>query len=236
MAVIIRLIPDEFISKLIPHVWPRSKKGPELVVSDENRHYEWNPALEEIRDQLAFIKTVRGGRLRHIRHKLQHPQEFLPRSRSGSRSRDSSVPPTPNPESGSPPPQDVTPESRSRRNTRSRSNSTFGPAAAMAGIVAGSIAGWSPIERGHDDPELAQFPTTGPHGGLNGQQGIEVHPDTSVDDRVLGDYPADSKHPPSQNPDLTPFFEHAPSERAPSSRGRRSLSQRSRSSQSQSRA
>ncbi|KAJ5180659.1 ATPase P-type K/Mg/Cd/Cu/Zn/Na/Ca/Na/H-transporter [Penicillium capsulatum] len=236
VAVIIRLIPDEFISKLIPHVWPRSQKGPELVVSDENRRYEWNPALEEIRDQLAFIKTVRGGRLRHIRHKLQHPQEFLPRSRSGSRSRDSSVPPTPNGENGSPPPPDATPESRSRRNTRSRSNSTFGPAAAMAGIVAGSIAGWSPIDRGHDDPETAQFPTNGPHGGLSGQQGIEVHPDTAADDRVVGDYSADSKHPPSQNPDLIPFFEHAPSERAPSSRGRRSPSQRSRSSQSQTRA
>jgi Ca2+-transporting ATPase len=240
IAVIIRLIPDEFISKLIPHFWHRDKKdSPELVVSDENRRFEWNPALEEIRDQLQFIKAVRGGRLKHIRHKLQHPQEFLPRSRSGSRSRESSVPPTPNEENGngsrSPTPQPPTPESRSRRNTRSRSNSTFGPAAAMAGIVAGSIAGWSPIERAPESDSIA-FPTTGgPFGGLDRQQGIEIHPDTAADDRVVNEYDHDSKHPPSQNPDLTPFFEHAPpSERAPSSRGRRSMSQRSHSSVSHS--
>ncbi|KAJ5917433.1 ATPase P-type K/Mg/Cd/Cu/Zn/Na/Ca/Na/H-transporter [Penicillium verhagenii] len=232
IAVVIRLIPDSFASKLVPHFWHRKKASPELVVSDEDRRYEWNPALEEIRDQLAFIKTVRGGRLRHIRHKLQHPQEFLPRSRSGSRSRESSVPPTPNADdNGSPPPQPATPESRSRRNTRSRSNSTFGPAAAMAGIVAGSIAGWSPIERSHDDADSMTFPTIGSHRGLENQRGIEVHPDTTAEDRIFAEYSANSKTPPSQNPDLTPFFEHAPTtERAPSSRGRRSLSQRSRSS------
>ncbi|CAI7631778.1 unnamed protein product [Penicillium bialowiezense] len=237
IAVIIRLIPDEFVSRLVPNFWSRDK-GPELVISDEDRNYEWNPALEEIRDQLAFIKRVRGGRLRHIRHKLQHPQELLPRSRSGSRSRDSSSPPTPNEEienGDSPTPQPMTPESRSRRNTRSRSNSAFGPAAAMAGIVAGSIAGWSPIERGHGEAESITFPTTGgPYSGLDREQGIEVHPDTAADERILSDYSATSKTPPSQNPDLIPFFEHAPSERAPSSRGRRSLSQRSRSSLSQS--
>lgn len=236
IAVIIRLIPDELISRLIPNFWSRDK-GPELVISDEDRHYEWNPALEEIRDQLAFIKRVRGGRLRHIRHKLQHPQELLPRSRSGSRSRDSSSPPTPNEDNdnGSPTPQPMTPESRSRRNTRSRSNSAFGPAAAMAGIVAGSIAGWSPIERGHGEADSMTFPTTGgPYSGLDREQGIEVHPDTAADERILSSHSVNSKTPPSQNPDITPFFEHAPSERAPSSRGRRSLSQRSRSSLSQS--
>lgn len=241
IAVVIRLIPDEFISKLIPQFWHRHKKeGPELVVSDEEqRRFEWNPALEEIRDQLQFIKRVRGGRLTHIKHKLQHPQEFLPRSRSGSRSRESSSPPTPNGENGSrsPTPQPPTPESRSRRNTRSRSNSTFGPAAAMAGVVAGSIAGWSPIERSHDDNDSITFSTNSPFGGLNQQQGIEVHPDTSADDRMLGEYSANSKTPPSQNPDLTPFFDHAPpstAEHAQSTHGRRSMSQRSRSSQSHS--
>jgi Ca2+-transporting ATPase len=236
VAVIIRLIPDEFISRLIPNFWTRDK-GPELVISDEDRNYEWNPALEEIRDQLAFIKRLRGGRLRHIRHKLQHPQELLPRSRSGSRSRDSSSPPTPNgDDNGSPTPQPATPETRSRRNTRSRSNSTFGPAAAMAGIVAGSIAGWSPIERGHGEADSITFPSTGgPYGGLDREQGIEVHPDTAADERMINEYSATGKTPPSQNPDLIPFFEHAPPvERAPSSRGRRSLSQRSRSSLSQS--
>ncbi|KAJ5511682.1 ATPase P-type K/Mg/Cd/Cu/Zn/Na/Ca/Na/H-transporter [Penicillium expansum] len=235
IAVVIRLIPDEFAAKLVPHFWHRNK-GPELVISDEDRHYEWNPALEEIRDQLAFIKSLRGGRLRHIRHKLQHPQELLPRSRSGSRSRDSSAPPTPigdtDNDNGSPTPQPATPESRSRRNTRSRSNSTFGPAAAMAGIVAGSIAGWSPIERGHNEPDIT-FPTNGgPHSGLDREQGIEIHPDTAADDRILNEYSATSKTPPE--PESGSNSHAPPVDRAPSSRGRRSLSQRSRSSLSQS--
>lgn len=243
IAVIIRLIPDEFVSRLVPQFWQRKhKEGPELVVSDEEqRRYEWNPALEEIRDQLQFIKRVRGGRLTHIKHKLQHPQEFLPRSRSGSRSRDSSPSPTPTGEIGSPSPspspQPLTPESRSRRNTRSRSNSAFGPAAAMAGIVAGSIAGWSPIERPPDANDYISFPTDGTFGVLNQQEGIEVHPDTVAGERVLGEYSVNSRTPPSQNPELTPFFEHAPpatAERASSTRGRRSMSQRSRSSQSHS--
>ncbi|KAJ5902140.1 ATPase P-type K/Mg/Cd/Cu/Zn/Na/Ca/Na/H-transporter [Penicillium taxi] len=238
IAVVIRLIPDEFISKIIPHFWHHKEAGPELVVSDEHR-YEWNPALEEIYDQLAFIKRVRGGRLKHIRHKLQHPQELLPRSRSGSRSRDSSVSPTPNAENGESPvfaPSTPDPESRSRRNTaRSRSNSAFGPAAAMAGVIAGSIAGWSPIER-PAEPEVFSFQSNAPHGGLDQQQGIEVHPDTAADDHVISDYSPNARTPPSQNPDLIPFFEHAPPavDRTPSSRGRRSLSQRSRSSQSHS--
>ncbi|KAF9890268.1 hypothetical protein FE257_006182 [Aspergillus nanangensis] len=220
VAVIIRLIPDELISRLIPRFWQR-KKSPKLLVSDEDRRFEWNPALVEIRDQLKFIKTVRGGRLRHLKHKLQHPEELLPRSRSGSRSRDdsNSIPGTPVGDGSTTPPQPPTPESRSRLRTRSRSNSAFGPAAAMAGVVAGSIAGWSPIERPPSgEEESFRFNTGNPRSGLSTQQGIEIHPDTAADDQVVGDYLASSKTPPSQNPDLLPFFEHAPPARAPSSR------------------
>ncbi|PKX94280.1 putative P-type calcium ATPase [Aspergillus novofumigatus IBT 16806] len=234
VGVIIRLIPDEFVSRLIPRFWTR-KKGPELVVSDEDRRFEWNPALEEIRDQLTFLHTVRGGRLRNLKHKLQHPQELLPRSRSGSRSREDSIPSTPVGENGGTSPQPATPESRSRKRTRSRSNSAFGPAAAMAGVVAGSIAGWSPIERAPGENDSAGFNSSSPHGGLDNQEGIEIHPDTAADERLVGDYLSTSKTPPSQNPDLIPYFEHAPPARAPSSRSRRSTSGRSRSSQSQSR-
>ncbi|KAL3431378.1 hypothetical protein BDV09DRAFT_176333 [Aspergillus tetrazonus] len=228
VGVIIRLIPDEFIRKLIPTF--HRKKGPELIVSDEDRRFEWNPALEEIRDQLKFFKSLRGGRLRKVAHKLQHPQELLPRSRSGSRSRENSAPGTPvGDSSDGTPPFSASPDSRSRRRTRSRSNSAFGPAAAMAGVVAGSIAGWSPIER-PGEGEAFKFDFNS-NGGRSGQPGIEVHPDTAPDDNIIGDYQATSTTPPSQNPDLIPFFEHAPPAREPSHRSRRS---RSRSSQSQS--
>ncbi|KAJ9292544.1 hypothetical protein DTO271G3_8701 [Paecilomyces variotii] len=229
IAVIIRLIPDSLIQRLVPHFLSR-KKPPQLLVSDEESRFEWNPALEEIRDQLSFLKTVRGGRLRHLKHKLQHPETLLPRSRSGSRSREESAPATPVSEeappstSTSPPP--ATPESRSRNRTRSRSNSAFGPAAAMAGIVAGSIAGWSPIERGHGDNDSLKFSRNG--NGRDDQPAIEVHPDTSPDDPVITDYAVSSTTPPSQNPDLVPSFDFVPSD-STSTRGRRSTSRRSRS-------
>jgi Ca2+-transporting ATPase len=228
IGVIIRLIPDELIEKLIPSFLHR-KRAPELLVSDEDR-FEWNPALTEIRDQLTFLKRVRGGRLRHLKHKLQHPQELLPRSRSGSRSsrsRENSIPGTPVNERSSTPSQPPTPESRSRRRARSRSNSAFGPAAAMAGVIAGSIAGWSPVERAPTDGEPFKFDST-PHGGLDHQQGIEIHPDTAADEQIVGDYHSASNIPPSQNPELLPYFEHAPPARAPSSRSRRSTSAHSR--------
>ncbi|KAL1985174.1 hypothetical protein VTN96DRAFT_8196 [Rasamsonia emersonii] len=234
VAVIIRLIPDEFIRRLIPSFWNRKKQRPQVLVSDEDRRFEWNPALEQIRDELAFLKTVRGGRLKNIRHKLQHPETLLPRSRSGSRSRDNSIPPTPvgDNDASSPPP--ATPDSRrSRMRTRSRSNSAFGPAAAMAGVIAGSVAGWSPIERNPGDSDSWNFSRNSPHSGLDQQQGIEIHPDTSADDPIIGDYDLSSSTPPSQNPDLVPVFEYAPPDRTPS-RGRRSTSRRSRSNTSRS--
>lgn len=236
IAVVIRLIPDGLVRRLIPTRTFR-KKRPQVLISDEDRRFEWNPALEEIKDQLAFLKTVRGGRLKQLKHKLQHPQELLPRSRSGSRSRDSSVPATPVGDDGnendrlSPTPQPGTPDSRSKK-PRSRSNSVFGPAAAMAGIVAGSIGGWSPIERPHGDADSMKFPSDTPHGGLDQQQGIEIHPETSTTDRLVADYDESSRTPPSQNPELIPSFEHLPQEPESSNYERRSSSRRSRSSQS----
>ena len=156
VGTFIRLIPDDFIRRCIPKWLKRKTKKPQLVVSDEERQAQYNP-FEEIRQELTFMKKVRGGRLKGFTYKLQHPREALSRSRSGSRSQLNSKPQTPVDDHGggdsgglAPP----TPESRrsgSRRTGRSRSNSTFGPAAAMAGIVAGSIGGWSPIAPQSDD-------------------------------------------------------------------------------------
>ncbi|EAS31446.3 calcium-translocating P-type ATPase, PMCA-type [Coccidioides immitis RS] len=212
VAIIIRLIPDEFLRKLIPRFWSRKPRSPRVFVSDEDQRYEWNPALEEIRDQLQFLKTVRGGRLNHLKYKLQHPETLLPRSRSGSRSRDHSVPPTPQGDNETEVNGRVpsTPDSRMRNRGRSRSNSAFGPAAAMAGIVAGSIAGWSPVERAGGENDSIKFSRSGP-GALDQQEGIEIHPDTRDDDPVVSDYSTTSKIPPSQNPDLVPDFMHASS-------------------------
>jgi P-type Ca2+ transporter type 2C len=192
IAVIIRLIPDELVRKLLPHRW-QHKETPDVVVSDDEPRFEWNPALVEIREELAFLKKMRRGRLNAVKFKLQHPREIIPGSRNGSRSRSSSFNRVqmPSEETG---PSDVgssgptTSESRSRRRTRSRSNSAFGPAAAMAGIVAGSIAGWSPIERPRGDSDSLLFSRNN-HRSDDTYEGIETRPNTRPDDQVVTDDP-----------------------------------------------
>jgi len=138
----------------------------------------------------------------------------LPRSRSLSRSRSNSeLPQTPDGEqvvaeapTGSP----ATPE-RPRRRARSHSNSVFGPATAMAGIIAGSVAGgWSPIERRNEEPETVRFMRSRSHSGVDGTAGMEIHPATPADDPVFAQTSPKSGVPPSQDPALAPHFEHAP--------------------------
>jgi P-type Ca2+ transporter type 2C len=214
VAIIIRLIPDELIRKCLAFLPRRHHHStPSFTFEDDERIQEWNPALEDIREELSFLKRVRGGRMSELAYKLQHPrQSFIPRSRSGSHSRsNNSLPQTPQePEKVAAPPS-VSPPTpdKGKRRDRSRSNSRFGPAAAMAGIVAGSIAGgWSPIERGQGESNAIKFSKSKVHGGIDGTNGIELHPDTSADDPVIVDSPEKSRVPPSQNPALTPRFDH----------------------------
>ena len=210
-ACLLRSIPDDWIRSCIPS-WFVRKTTPTLVVSDEERQVEWDP-YEEVRDQLTFMKKLRGGRLNMLKYQLKHPVETLlprPRSRSNSsisRSRTNSPPQTPNNEQSDTasvqPPR--TPDSRRslQKRSRSRSNSAFGPAAAMmaTGIVAGSVAGWSPI--GRKSEENSRFS----HGGrsqLEDQEGVEVHPATGSDDPVVVDKIEALDAPPSQVPEITP--------------------------------
>ena len=239
IAVIIRLVPDELFAKLIPPIPNRKRPSPTLIVEDDDEQIQhWNPALEEIRDELTFLQKVRGGRMSELAYKLQHPrQTFLPRSRSPSREASrTDLPQTPNgAESavaevfeGSPKTPEKTPE-RARRRARSSSNSVFGPAAAMAGIIAGSVAGgWSPLsplERRAEEAESIHFTRSRSVSGVEGTSGIEIHPDTHADDPVFAENFESLKVPPSQRADLAPHFEHAPPHTPVSSpRGRKSLS------------
>ena len=187
VAAFIRLIPDEFIRKCIPKWLKRKAKKPELVVSDEERQAQYNP-FEEIRQELTFMKKVRGGRLHGFVYNLQHPREALSRSRSASRLQLNSIPQTPNGEQGGgdfgglAPPTSESRKSGSRRMDRSRSNSAFGPAAAMAGIVAGSIGGWSPISRPADDNHSAL--TLG-RSDVGDHDSSEITPSPRTDDKNL---------------------------------------------------
>lgn len=241
-AVVIRCFPDELFAKLIPTLPRRHRPSPELVIQDNDAGItQWNPALEEIRDELAFLKRLRGGRMSELAYKLQHPrQSFLPRSRSSSKSYSKTDLQEDDPErivanayaahnaeaEASKPP--VTPEKQKRR-PRGNSSSVFGPAAAMAGIVAGSIGGgWSPIERRSEEVESIRFQRSRAPSGVEGTSGIEIHPETSTEDPVFS--PEDitnTRIPPSQNPSLAPHFDHAPPHSPAPSFGRRSHSRHS---------
>jgi P-type Ca2+ transporter type 2C len=145
---------------------------------------------------------------------------LLPRSRSPSRSPAASnadLPQTPSNneqavgDSVAATPQTPEKGPKTRRRARSSSNSAFGPAAAMAGIVAGSIAGgWSPLERRSEEQETVRFTRSRSASGVEGVAGMEVHPDTRVEDPVFAENFQRTKVPPSQRADLTPHFDHAP--------------------------
>lgn len=213
-AMLIRLIPDDFIREHIP-TWLKRRKTPQVLVSDEMEQNEFNSALEGIREELSILKILRGGRLNVLKYKLQHPRDtLLTRSRSASRSRTSSIPQTPTGEHNSSefgraqaPPTPDSRKSTTRRTGRSRSNSAFGPAAAMAGIVAGSVAGWSPIGR-REGESSSRYSSTRDRSELENQDGLEIHPETDSRDPIITN-PTSINLPPSQHPESAPTFVHS---------------------------
>lgn len=220
IGIIVRLVPDELAVKCVPkgvRDWA-SRKKEKVIVSDEENPFQFNQALYDIRQELAFIRKYKGGRLNALRFAVQHPKEALMHSRSPSRSRtSSSLPRTPNNEAemeGSDhSPAPPTPDSRRRQRGRSRSNSAFA-ATAMAGIVAGSIAGgWSPIERGHGDGDSLRFARERSKSDLSKEVRLETHPDTKKGDGVvIAEDPVEAagQAPPSQSNSTTPQFGYGP--------------------------
>ena len=183
VGLIIRLIPDMLLERLVPDYLKRRSHSnvPGVTVSDEEQFSYYPSALADVRDELAFLKRVKGGRINNLKFAMKHPREtFMPRkspshSREHSRSNSINRPPqTPTREdsfgSHSPAP---TPDSRRRsRSTRSRSNSALGAATVMAGIVAGGVAaGWSPIER-RGEPDFGQFPRPVPESQPSNQLSV----------------------------------------------------------------
>jgi len=221
IGVVIRLIPDGLAVQLVPRrirEWSSRSREKRVVVTDEENPFDFNQALYDIKEELAWLKKYKGGRINNLKFTFTHPKEAFMHSRSPSRSRaSSSLPRTPNNEaenedvSLSAPP--ATPESRSRRRGRSRSNSAFA-ATAMAGIVAGSIAGgWSPIHRGEGDADSLRFSRERSVSNLSREYRLDTHPDTSKkDELIVKEDPAHTadQHPPSQTNATTPAFGFGP--------------------------
>ena len=157
VGVIIRLIPDWVLEALVPEFLKRrASKVPGLTVSDEEMGMYPEP-LADLRDELNFLRRMKGGRLNNLKFAIQHPKEIIQLSRSPSHSRSNSIhrPQTPTREdSFGSPVATPTPESRQRsRSTRSRSNSALGAPTVMAGIIAAGVAaGWQPMGRPSEDP------------------------------------------------------------------------------------
>ncbi|OAA51709.1 ATPase, P-type, calcium-transporting, PMCA-type [Metarhizium rileyi] len=150
-AIMLRLIPDRTFGALVPEALKRKTHSvPGLTISDEEMDMYPEP-LADVRDELNFLRRVKGGRLNNLKFAIQHPKEtIMQRSRSPSHSRSNSIhaPQTPTREDsfGSP---FATPDSRAKsRPGRSRSNSALGAPTVMAGIVAAGVAaGWSSVGR-----------------------------------------------------------------------------------------
>jgi Ca2+-transporting ATPase len=194
VGMAIRLIPDDLIRKCIPEVLKPKPSPPGLMVSDEERFSDYPEVFTDVRDELAFLKKLKGGRLNNLKFAVKHPREtFVSRMRSPSHSRSNSMrgPQTPTREDsfGAPSPA-PTPDSRRRsRSTRSRSNSALGAPTVMAGIIAGSVAaGWSPIEKsGERDFSQVPRPSPSPLSNREGS-GLEATP-------VLTEEPLDIEEP-----------------------------------------
>ncbi|KAI2610283.1 calcium-translocating P-type ATPase [Hypoxylon fragiforme] len=167
VGMVIRLIPDELVRKCIPESLKKKSGLPGLTISDEEFN-DYPEVLADVRDELAFLKKLKGGRLNNLKFAVRHPREaFIAKTRSPSHSRSNSirVPQTPTREdSFSSPSPAPTPDSRKRsRSIRSRSNSALGAPTVMAGIIAGSVAaGWSPVERTGDRDFPAPRPMPSP--------------------------------------------------------------------------
>jgi len=210
VGMAIRLFPDDLAARMVPSFLKRRPKGPELTISDEEEQFRFPKPLADVKEELGFLKRVKGGRLNNLKFKMQETRDaILPRSRSGSRSRDESIPQTPEGQDdtfNSPIAGGHSPDSRKRsRSNRSRSNSALGATTVMAGIIAGSVAGWSPIERNLEDGDSMQFARGGRgRAELEERDGVEIHPATDPNDPVIPENPHSSNAPPSQIPELTP--------------------------------
>ncbi|KAF2423678.1 putative calcium transporting P-type ATPase [Tothia fuscella] len=87
MGALIRCIPDSLVRKIWEAIVPEvlRRKRPTNINAPGN-DYDINKALLDIKDDLAFLKRIRGGRINSLKQTIKHPKGILQqRSRSGSR-------------------------------------------------------------------------------------------------------------------------------------------------------
>ncbi|PUU82388.1 hypothetical protein B9Z19DRAFT_1099224 [Tuber borchii] len=168
VAVVIRLVPDQVFAKILPD-WMSKKENGNIYVGNQDR-FQWNEGIEAVREELAFLKMVRGGRLNQLKFSRQNvKQSFSHIFRRGGSEGDIHAA-----EDGTLPP----PSPSSQRRRRSRSNSAFAAAAMVPSIVAGSIGGWSPIEKPNEEG-ATRLPSRG-----ESQDGTLAPPSLNPNDNI----------------------------------------------------
>ena len=157
VAVVIRLIPDEFLRKIAPQFMTSIRSSPRYKSDTEmGDRFEWNRGIEDIRKELSFLKLVRGGRLNQLKFGQHNIRETMKENFSHM-FRGSKAELTASDDGGAAiGGASLTPSSASHRRRRSRANSAIAAAAMVPGVVAGGVGGWSPVERApsHKDNEL----------------------------------------------------------------------------------
>jgi Ca2+-transporting ATPase len=181
-GVIIRVIPNSFIKLFIPRRILEHKRKT-AIIDEEKITDEWNPAIDDVRDDLLFIKSLRSRRrLGSIGNPKKAIRRLLPSPRSespspGHQRRPSTAAGSDN---GTPSPS---PSPSGSRRQRSRSNSAFNAAAMVPALVATSMM-WSPSSP--SEAKSTEFPLTMSRQDLEMVEGVELHKDTSPNDPVVG--------------------------------------------------
>jgi Ca2+-transporting ATPase len=134
VAIIIRLIPDAFFARIFPDWMSKKKATPTTYATDAAQSpSDWNQANEVIREELSFLKMVRGGRLNQLRFGQGNFTELMKNKLKQYSGSSSNVALKDNPQ-----------------HTRPRSNSFIGAGIAMGGVLGATIgkAGdWSPTDK-----------------------------------------------------------------------------------------
>lgn len=178
-GMVLRCIPDAWLVKL----WParfvavlkrlcrkmsfRKTPNIEVVEEEADEHvssnaralpsqYVWNPAIEQVRKELEFLKTVRGGRLSQLNFRPRSIYEswkeaLSPNTPSTPVTCYSSGSPSLSPPGDSPPRDFLAPPPNGDRG-RGYSGSSLAAMTMVPMVVGGAIGGWS-VKSGNSDNE-----------------------------------------------------------------------------------
>lgn len=169
-GMVLRCIPDALVIKLYPAKLVRAlgglrrklffRKTPNIeIVEDEADEsisanarslppqYVWNPAIEQVRQELEFLKKVRGGRLSQLKFQPKSiyaswKEALSPSTPTTPSTAFSSTSPSSSPPNGSPSRDFLAPPSSGPRG-RGYSGSSLAALTMVPMVVGGAIGGWS---------------------------------------------------------------------------------------------